>query len=319
VDIPIVKPNFETNVSGIFIAGELGGMGLIRNAVEQGRQAVESIRKVTTNGNDGALDVVIVGAGPAGISASLTALSHQMRFVTLEQDTLGGAVAHFPRAKVVMTKPVKLPIIGSVKFTETSKENLLAFWERVVAQTGLEIRSNERVEAITKEGSTFTLVTSAKRYSTRNVLLCIGRRGTPRKLGVDGEQLNKVVYRLIDAEQYAGQRVLVVGGGDSALEAATSIAEVPNTAVTLSYRSENFNRAKEANRRKVEAVRAAGRLKVMLGSNVLRIRESSVLIEQGGKTSELPNDVIIVCAGGILPSGFLKEIGVEVETKYGTA
>ncbi|MFO1436583.1 MAG: NAD(P)-binding domain-containing protein [Gammaproteobacteria bacterium] len=319
VDIPVVKPNFETNVPGIFIAGELGGMGLIRNAVEQGRQAVESIRKTISRGNDDVLDVVVVGAGPAGIAASLTAMSHHMRFVTLEQDTLGGAVAHFPRAKVVMTKPVKLPIVGSVKFTETSKENLLAFWERIVVQTGLKIRFHERVESIFKDGDILTITTAAKRYRARSVLLCIGRRGTPRKLGVEGEQLSKVVYRLIDAEQYAGQRVLVVGGGDSALEAAISIANVPNTTVTLSYRSENFNRAKEANRRKLEAARSAGNLKVMLGSNVVRIRESSVLIEQGGKTGELPNDAVIVCAGGILPSGFLKEIGVEVETKYGTA
>ncbi len=319
VDIPVVKPNFETNVPGIFIAGELGGMGLIRNAVEQGRQAMESVRRMPAVGEGSLLDVVIVGAGPAGISASLTAMYHKLRFVTLEQDTLGGTVAHFPRGKVVMTKPVKLPIVGMAKFTETSKENLLKFWESVVARTGLQIRFRERVEAITKDGEVFTVTTPVNVYRARAVLLCIGRRGTPRTLGVEGEHLSKVVYRLVDPEQYCGQHVLVVGGGDSALEAATSIAECAGTTVTLSYRGENFSRAKEANRRRVEEARRAGRLRVLLNSNVRAIRVSTVAIEEAGRVHEIPNDAVIVCAGGILPTGFLKQIGVEVQTKYGTA
>jgi thioredoxin reductase len=246
-------------------------------------------------------------------------MQHQMRFVTLEQDTLGGTVAHFPRGKIVMTKPVKLPLIGTVRITETSKEKLLAFWQDVVAKTGLKISFRERVENISKDGEVFTIKTTNTVYRARAVLLCIGRRGTPRTLDVEGEHLPKVVYRLIDPEQYAGQQVLVVGGGDSALEAATSIAEVGGTTVTLSYRGENFNRAKEANRRKVDAARDAGRLRVMLNSNVLSIAETTVNVEQSGQVHKLPNHAVIVCAGGILPTPFLKEIGVNVETKYGTA
>lgn len=280
---------------------------------------MESVRRIPAVGAGSLLDVVIVGAGPAGISASLTAMYHKLRFVTLEQDTLGGTVAHFPRGKVVMTKPVKLPIVGTAKFTETSKENLLKFWESVVARTGLKIRFRERVEAISKNGEVFTVTTPVNVYRARAVLLCIGRRGTPRTLGVEGEHLSKVVYRLADPEQYCGQHVLVVGGGDSALEAATSIAECAATSVTLSYRGENFSRAKEANRRRVEEARRAGRLRVLLNSNVRAIRESTAAIEEAGRVHEIPNDAVIVCAGGILPTGFLKQIGVEVQTKYGTA
>ena len=321
VDIPQVNSNFETNMPGIFIAGELGGMGLIRNAVEQGRQALDAIRKV--KGVGGAtgdwLDVAIVGAGPAGFAASLGALENKLKFVTLEQDTLGGTVAHFPRGKLVMTAPAQLPMVGKVRFTETTKEQLLEFWQGVEKATGLAINYRERVDNITPEGGGYRIETPRNSYKAKTVLLAIGRRGTPRKLGVPGEDLAKVVYRLIDAEQYRGQHVLVVGGGDSALEAATSIAEQPGTRVWLSYRSEAFSRAKEKNRNKVEQAVSEGRLSVLFKSNVREIREGSVTLDHDGRPVEIPNDAVIVSAGGILPTPFLKNIGIEVETKYGSA
>ena len=321
LDIPNVKPNFETNMPGIFIAGELGGMGLIRNAIEQGRQALDSILKVKGVGKTTAdqLDLVIIGAGPAGFSASLGALDHKLKFVTLEQDTLGGTVAHFPRGKLVMTAPAELPIIGKVKFTETSKEELLGFWQGVEKKTGVEIHYQERVEEITPAGSGYIVKTGKNTYSTKCVLLAIGRRGTPRTLNVPGEESTKVAYRLIDAEQYQGQHVLVVGGGDSALEAATSIAEQPDTKVTLSYRSEAFSRAKEKNRQKVKQAEANGSLSVFFKSNVKEIFKDNVSIDHDGQLVEVKNDAVIVSAGGILPTPFLKAIGIEVETKHGTA
>jgi len=161
--------------------------------------------------------------------------------------------------------------------------------------------------------------TSKATYETRAVLLAIGRRGTPRKLGVPGEELSKVVYRLIDPEQYRGRHVLVVGGGDSALEAATSIAEEAGSTVTLSYRAEAFSRSKEKNRRRVQEAEAAGRLQVLLQSQVKEITEQGVSLDHKGGRVNLPNDAVIVCAGGILPTGFLKTIGIDVETKFGTA
>lgn len=321
VDIPMVKPDFETNIPGIFIAGELGGMGLIRNAVEQGRQALDSIKKLKGLGKPNQLDLVIVGAGPAGIAASLGAMDAKLRFVTVEQDSLGGTVAHFPRGKLVMTRPAILPIVGKMKFTETSKEKLLEYWQGVERQTGLNINYKERVTGITRrpDGLSFEVRTTKNAFVTRAVLLTIGRRGTPRQLGVPGEKSSKVVYRLIDPEQYRGRHVLVVGGGDSALEAAHSIAEQPGTTVTLSYRSPAFTRAKAKNRDKVAQLAAAGRMNVLMKSNVREIRRDSAVIDVDGKPVILPNQGVIVCAGGILPTGFLKEVGIEVETKYGTA
>ncbi len=319
VDIPHVQSNFESNVPGIFIAGELGGMGLIRNAVEQGRQAVESIFQSRNQANGADLDLLVVGAGPAGFSASLAAMERGLQCITVEQETLGGTVAHYPRGKIVMTAPVHLPMVGQVQFRETTKEKLLEFWEQTEKKTKVAINYKERVESISSAEGGFEIKTNRDCYRSHAILLAIGRRGTPRKLGVPGEELSKVTYRLIDPHQFKGQHVLVVGGGDSALEAAETISTIEGTTVTLSYRSDAFGRAKLKNRRKVEQAEKAGRLKIVFNSNVVSIDSSLVTIEQDGNEIELENEAVIVSAGGILPTVFLQSMGIEVETKFGTA
>ncbi len=319
VDLPRVTPWFETNVPGIFVAGELGGMGLIRNAVEQGRQAVEQIHARRPRGNED-LDLVIIGAGPAGFSASLAALERRMRFVTLEQESLGGCVFQYPRGKIVMTQPARLPIIGDIKLRTTSKEELLELWHTIERKTHLKINCRERVEGIQRVNGGFLVRSTGGEYRSHNVLLAIGRRGTPRKLGVAGEDLPKVTYRLIEPEQYAAQHVLVVGGGDSALEAAASIAEANSTgSVILSHRGDAFGRAKPRNRERVAAAERGGRLRVMLNSKVERIEPQSVTLQSAGVVRNVENHSVIVSAGGILPTEFLREAGVEIETKFGTA
>ncbi len=317
MDIPKVNPNFETNVPGIFIAGELGGMGLIRKAATQGAQAMESISKL--KGSNNTLDVVIVGSGPAGLGASLTAIEQKMRYIVVEQEeALGGAIFQYPRNKVAMTAPIKLPIVGEVKMFEVSKEELLEFWQGVIKKNGIKINYHERMEAITKTDKGFIVKTTKNSYETKAVLLALGRRGTPRKLGAPGEDLPKVVYRLIDPEQYRNMHVLVVGGGDSALEAATTIAREPGTTVSISYRSDAFGRGKAKNREALNELESQGKLKVMLKSTVKQITKDKVMVDYQGKVVELQNDAIIVCAGGILPTPFLKELGILVETKKGT-
>jgi len=319
IDIPNVKPDFETNVPGIFIAGELGGMGLIRKAAEQGRQAVETIRSRKASG-DAEFDVVIVGSGPAGISAGLAAIQHGLRYKLIEQeDSLGGTVYHYPRNKIAMTAPVKLALVGTVRMGEIQKEVLLEFWHGVVEKTGLQISLRQRMDNIVvRPDGTFAVHTNAGVYTTRSVLLAIGRRGSPRKLDVPGEDSPKVVYRRVDAEQYAGQSVIVVGGGDSALEAAIALSEQPGTTVILSYRSKAFGRVKAKNRERLEAQQQAGRIEVLLESRVLSIEHDTVALEHGGQVRKLHNDAMIICAGGVLPTALLQTIGILFETKFGS-
>ena len=321
VDIPTVKPDFETNVPGIYIAGELGGKGLIRNAFEQGRDALESIRQrvVKDRREAGIFDVIIVGVGPAGFAATLAAKEHGLSYLTLEQETLGGTVAHYPKGKVVMTSPTVLPMVGRIKFTETTKEKLLDFLRDAEIRSQVNINYGERVAKIERNCSTMAVFTQKGTYRTRTVLLAIGRRGIPRKLGAPGEDKPKVFYEMIDPGQFERQHVLVVGGGNSALEVATTLADTPGTTVTLSYRGEAFSRAAKKNRDLVQQANDEGRLDVIMSSNVREIRDDSVLLEKNGETICVKNDSVIVCAGGILPTGFLKEVGIESETKYGTA
>ncbi len=269
-------------------------------------------------GGDGVLDVVIVGCGPAGISASLGAIDRKLAFVTVDQATLGGTVAHFPRGKLVMTAPATLPLIGEVRFGEVSKEKLLAFWQDVLARTGLQPRFEEQVAAIRRSNGQFEVETSKAKYRTKTVLLAIGRRGTPRPLGVPGEELEKVVYRLIDPEQYADRRVLVVGGGDSALEAASRIAEQPGTQVAISYRGKSYARARSKNRLRLQELVDLGRIRELLDSTVEQIDRNAVSLRWGGEPIQLDNDDVIVCAGGMLPTEFLNATGIRMETKFGT-
>ena len=317
VDIPRVDPNFETNVPGIFIAGELGGMGLIRKAAEQGRQAVETIaaRKAATP-----LDLVIVGAGPAGIAAGLNALHRKLRYRLIEQEPdLGGAILHYPRNKIAMTSPVDLPIVGRLPIGEISKEELLATWQDVVVRSGLKIEFDTRMESLARIERGYRIATTRGTFETANVLLAIGRRGTPRKLDVPGEEMSKVVYRLIEPEQYRGKRVLVVGGGDSAVECALACSAQPGTSVVLAYRGEVFNRIKPANRQRLDDAGAARQIDIRLRTEVKSVAEGRVELISSDGAAMLDNDVVIVQAGGVLPTALLRELGVTVETKYGTA
>ncbi|MBK5103735.1 MAG: NAD(P)-binding domain-containing protein [Burkholderiales bacterium] len=316
VDIPNVNPNFETNVEGIFIAGELGGMGLIRKAVAQGSRAMDYIAKRPKTGG---LDVVIVGAGPAGIAATLAAKKLGLKFVTVEQeDSIGGTTYHYPRNKIVMTAPMDLPLIGKIKVREISKESLMELWQGVIAKTQIAVQYNERMEEIKKEGSGFVVRTSKASYNTGSVLLSIGRRGTPRKLGSPGEDQAKVVYRLIEAEQYRSKHVVVVGGGDSALEAALDVCAEPGTTVTLAYRGAAFNRVKIKNRKRLDEAVGDKRLTLALETQIANISADRITLRKGKEELEMPNDAVIVCAGGDLPTPLLKKLGVQVETHYGS-
>ena len=319
VELPHVSQDYETNVKGIYIAGELGGMGLIKNAIEQGKKAMDNIAGTISKGGNIEYDVVIIGAGPSGIAATLRAAEKKLKFVTIEQDNLGGTVYSFPRSKVVMTSPVEIPLYGKIKLYETSKTELIKLWEEILDKNKIKIKENEKVNEIVKYENYFKVITSKSEYFSKKVLLAIGRRGTPRKLGVPGENSEKVYYRLLEPEQIHNKKILVVGGGDSAVESALLLAEEGNE-VTLSYRSDSFKRIKPKNLKKIEDAIKLKYVNVLYNSTVKEILEDKVIIDfHNGTSLELENDLVYVFIGGELPNKFLEKIGIKITKKFGEA
>ena len=323
-DMPRLTPDYETSIPNMFVVGELGGLALIKNAVNQGRDCVDTIAsrlaRAGSRAVPGVHDVCVVGAGPGGISASLRAIERKLNYVTLEQDELGGTVAKYPRQKLVMTSPVEFPLHGKFKKLQISKEELLRFWAQLNRRAGLKVNTNEKVDNIQREpDGLFAVETSKARYRARTVILALGRRGTPRKLGIKGEELSKVMYSLIEADAYTGANILVVGGGDSAVEAAMGLAHQKGNRVTLSYRKEAFSRIKDRNARRLPEFAKSGKLQVIFNSQPLEIGEKSVRLEQAGQNRLIPNDYTWVFAGGTPPNEFLQRIGVQLGPKDLTA
>ncbi len=318
VDIPHINKTFESNVPGIYIAGELGGMGLIRNATEQGKQAVENIVKSLRKNHGAEFDLIIVGAGPAGVSASLAAKKNDLKFLLLEQDYLGGTVLTYPRHKIIMTSPFNLPLYGKFRFLETKKEVLLGLWKELILKYGIPIKENCKAELISRVNDLFNVSTSCNEdFSTAHVLLTIGRRGTPRKLNVPGENSEKVAYSLMEPEDINAKKILIVGGGDTAIEAALLLAD--NNIVTVSYRSDAFGRIKPGNMKAIENAMESGRIIVMFKTNLKKIDEEEVTISTDSGEIKIDNDLVFIFAGGELPTQFLEKAGVNMTRMTGQA
>ena len=316
-DLPRLSSELETSVPNLFVVGELGGLALIKNAINQGRDCIDTIAgrlaRTGRSATKDVRDVCIVGAGPGGISASLRAIERKLSYVMFEQDEFGGTVAKYPRQKVVLTSPVEFPVYGKVKKLKMSKEDLLRFWGKVHKESGLSLRTREKVETVRRDpDGLFTTVTPQSQVRSRSVVLAIGRRGTPRKLGIPGEELPKVMYSLIDAEAYANVRVLVVGGGDSAVETAMGLAHQRGNSVTLSYRKEAFSRIKERNAQRLKVYQKKGTLTVLFNSHPVEIRTATVILEVAGRIREIPNDYVWVLAGSLPPNEFLQQVGVQL-------
>jgi thioredoxin reductase (NADPH) len=315
-DLPFMTSEYETSLKNLFIIGELGGLALIKNAVNQGRSCIDTlVARMQAEGyrsQSGVHDVCIVGAGPAGIASSLRAIEKKLNYVTLEQDEVGGTVAKYPRQKLVMTSPVEFPMYGKFKKTELSKENLLEFWNTVLKRVDFKVRSGEKVENVERDAKGIYTVTTPKgQYRAQAVILALGRTGTPRKLGVKGEGQNKVMYRLIEADHYINKNILVVGGGDSAVEAAMGLASQVGNKVTISYRQAGFNRIKERNVQRMDEFIKKNKLRAAFNSKPVEIKEKSVMLDVNGAVEEIPNDYVWVFAGGEPPFAFLKKIGIQ--------
>jgi thioredoxin reductase/Pyruvate/2-oxoacid:ferredoxin oxidoreductase delta subunit len=315
-DLPLIRENYESSIDNLFIAGELGGLALIKNAVNQGRDCIDAIAerigelRARIPGSD-VFDVIIIGAGPAGISASLRASERGLKALTLEREQVGGTVSKYPRQKLVMTSPVEFPLHGKFSKMALSKEDLLAFWQKIMARTDLNIREGEGVESVHADSNgVFSVRTRCGEYRSRASVLALGRAGTPRTLGVRGEELPHVLYRLIEADHYTDKNILVVGGGDSAVEAAMGLAHQAGNKVTLSYRRGEFSRLKDRNAKRIAEYINSHKVEVFFNSMPTEFRVGSVLIEQDGAVRELSNDFVWIFAGGTPPSDFLKAAGV---------
>ena len=321
VQVPQVGASFESNVAGLYIVGELGGRGLIKNAINEGKVAIEHIARTLSADpppaaeRDHVVDVAIVGSGPAGLSAGLEALRSGLSYLMLEQGSLADTVRKYPRHKILFAEPLNIPLYGDLWIADSSKESLLDMWEKVVAATGLEVRTNQRVEQVMRSGWLFRVHAGGKEYLARRVVLAMGRRGSPRRLDVAGEELEKVVYDIVEMEDFAGRHVLVVGGGDSAVESALGLANQDDTTVTLSYRGERFARIKDRNRQKLDRAVADGRVSVMLQSTVQEIRRDVVVLQVDGNSTILPNDDVVIRIGGEPPAAMLERLGVRMVHK----
>jgi thioredoxin reductase/ferredoxin len=318
VDLPEVDPHFESSLPGLFIAGELGGMGLIATAVRQGVKATEAIAKGLREGaSSSELPLLVVGAGPAGIAAMLTAHRLGLRTRWIEKAaSLGGAVRSYPRGKVVMTAPVELPLYGRVHLRRTSKAALIELWESVLATGEIEPEYGITLTSIARDGDALVAHTSVGPIKARRVLLATGRRGRPRRLGVPGEELAHVSHHVDDPTEHDGERILVVGGGDVAVEAALALAERPKARVTLCHRNAQFDRAKPANQERIAEAERAG-LHVLRSAQVERFDARSATLQTSEGSRSLEVDRVFVLIGFDLPLELLAATGIRVQTHHG--
>jgi thioredoxin reductase/ferredoxin len=326
VELPVVDEHFQTNRPGVYIAGELGGMGLIRNAIIQGRQAAEHIitgspesGQAPRRGKGDALDALVVGAGPAGISATLRLMQEGLRVLLVDREGFGGTILHYPRAKVVMTGALELPVYGKVSGRELSKEQLVALWTEIRDRTQPPLVTGELVTQLKSRGDGMWAIVSdrAVRYAA-NVVLALGGRGSPQKLDVPGEERAKVAYRLLEPKEFAGKHVLVVGGGNSAVESALALADFAGCAsVAISYRRSEFARCRAKNRERVSAAIQRGAVHAHLSTELQEILDSQVLLRDAeGRLVQLANDAVLVQIGGTPPSALLASLGIDTVTKY---
>ena len=320
MELPRITTNYETNVKGLYIAGELGGMGLIRNAVRQGKlAAMHAISTISPNVLAD-LDLLIVGAGSAGLSAALAAAQGRIKYACIEQNSVGGTIYNFPRQKIVMTQPAELPMVGTMEFpgNKVSKEELLSYWSKIRRKYRLKIREGCKFINLSKNNDVFTVETSLGVITARKVILAMGVRGTARKINVPGEDLSKVTYNLLEPEQYRRREIAIVGGGNAAVEAALQLANSSlKNRVTLLVRSKTFNRANQVNIEAVNALALQGKIWILFESSISSIHPTHIIVDYGGSQMKLNNSYVFIFAGAEIPATFLKGLGIKIEKKFG--
>lgn len=322
-DIPVLDESLGVpGLPGVYLAGEVTGYALVRTAIAHGTavasEVASRVRSAGAGGAADAYDLAIVGAGPAGIACALQAKAEGLSFVVLEQEEIGGTVAKYPRRKLVMVQPVELPLFGELDRASYTKEELIDLWRDIARRHELPIECGQVFQGLERRGDgAYMVVTGSARVAARNVCLALGRRGTPNRIGVPGEHLPKVTYSLVDASSYTGRRILVVGGGDSAIEAALGLAEQEGNEVTISYRRGEFTRLKSRNESRLSHALENGSVTALMASTVVRIDENEVELHVGANGSvrslRIANDDTFVFAGGTPPYELLERCGVSFD------
>lgn len=325
MDIPRISPDFETNIEGLYIAGELGGMGLIRNAIKQGKlaayHAISKLKLINANAD---FDVFVVGAGPAGFSAGLAAKEKNIKYKIIEQNSFGGTIYNFPRQKIVTSHPLEFPIFGSHKFKSNVviKEEILTIFSKIRDENKLLISEKETFINLKKlENNTFEIETNKGKYTSKKVILGMGVRGSPRKLGLANEDLPKVTYNLIDPEEYQKSSIAIVGGGNAGLEAAQYLSKPHlKNKVYLIVRGgpeEAFSRANEANQKLVFEQEKKKQVIIHYDSSIKSIEKDFIIISKGADELKVANNYIFIFAGAEVPFKFLMSLGINIEKAHG--
>jgi len=307
--VPQIDENYETNIKGIYIIGSLSGAGLIKEAINQGRSVLNHIMKDVFP--DKLPHVLIIGAGPAGLSALLSCRKFGLSATCLEKEETANTIKNFPKKKLVMAEPVEMPLYGPLWIGQTTRERLLEVWDKILKATKAPVTTGTKLETIVKREEKFVVHASGKEYVCDKIILALGTRGEPRKLNVPGEKLPKVFYSLIDAHEFAGSAVTIVGAGDAALESALALLN-QGCGITLIVRGDGFPKAKGRNREKIATAIERGYVQAFFESAVKEIKPKSIVISTPEKTLEIENDHVFVMIGGELPFALLERIGVRI-------
>lgn len=317
---PALTETRESNIPGLYVIGDLAGAPVIKLAMEQGYQIIEHIAAKSDGQREddpNVYDLLIVGAGAAGLNAALAAQEKGMRLVVLEKEKIANTIENFPEGKWVYAEPDKTPPKGKLWLDGARKEDLVKRWHQMIEENNLDVRTNEGLKSLERQrDGSFIARTGKNEYRARRIILATGQRGNPRKLGVPGEDRENVYHRLYSPKHYQDEDIIVVGGGNSAVEAAVTLAE--RNRVKLVHRRDEFGLVFQDNRRKIGEAVEQGKVEIIWNAGVTEFGEKEATVEVKGENRprKIPYQHAFVLVGADLPSAFLKSLGIRLENEW---